>query len=196
MKRFKNHRLFGTGLFVVVFALLAILMSGAVNLGHARPRPASFVHDTEVEWRQIVGIILAGNTVGSGTGKVTGGGLPWHTSGGSAEANLTTGHLRFEVEGLVLAAGNAISTPDGVTSVKGTLVCDTTGTATGNSTLVDTSLVTLSAQGNAKFSGSLGVLPVACTSQPNIAFLIRTAGGAWLASGMVRVTETGDEDHN
>jgi hypothetical protein len=54
--------------------------------------------------------------------------------------------------------------------------------------------VPLSAQGNASFRGSLGTLPVACTSQPNIAFLIRTGGGAWLASGMVRVTETDGEN--
>ena len=93
--------------------------------------------------------------------------------------DLTTGALRFDVEGLVLAGGNSIGTPDNVTSVKGTLVCDTT--AAVNSTLVDSSLVTLSALGNAKFKGSLGVRPAAC-SLPNIAFLIRTSGGAWLAS--------------
>src|SRR6266403_1676614 len=75
----------------------------------------------------------------------------------------------------------------------GILVCGATG-VTGNSTLVDTPLVTLSAQGNANFRGSLGTLPAACTSQPNVAFLIRTGGGAWLASGMVRVTET-DNDY-
>ena len=109
--------------------------------------------------------------------------------------NLTTGAIRFDVDGLVLAAGNSIGTPDGVTSVKGTLVCDTTGVLnSGNSTLVDTPLVTLSAQGNANFRDSLGTLPSACTTQPNIAFLVRTGGGAWLASGMVRVTET-DDDH-
>jgi hypothetical protein len=60
---------------------------------------------------------------------------------------------------------------------------------------VDTALVTLDAQGDAKFKGNVGILPVACTSQPNIAFLIRTGGGAWIASGMVRVTET-DDDHD
>ena len=63
------------------------------------------------------------------------------------------------------------------------------------STLVDTPLVTLSAQGDARFKGNVGALPAACTTQPNIAFLIRTGGGAWLASGMVRVTET-DDDHD
>ena len=197
MKRLRDSGLFRTGLPVVVVMLFGVLILGAVNLGHAKALAPSSLAEAEVEWRQIVGIILPGNTVGVGTGKVTGGGLPWHTSRGSAEVNLTTGALRFAVDGLVLAAGNSIGTPDGVTSVKGTLVCDTTGVLnSGNSTLVDSPLVTLSAQGDARFRGSLGALPAACTSQPSIAFLIRTGGGAWLASGMVRVTETDDDDHH
>ena len=193
MNRLRSSGLFKSGLPVVAFLLVGILILGAVSLGYAKPPAVSSLGETELEWRQIVGIVLPGNTVGSGTGKVTGGGLPWHTSRGSAEVNLTTGTLRFSVDGLVLAAGNSIGTPDGITNVKGTLVCDTTGV---NSTLVDTPLVPLSAQGNASFRGSLGTLPLACTSQPNIAFLIRTGGGAWLASGMVRVTETDDDDHH
>ncbi len=193
MKGFSNSGFFGRGLRVVGFVLFGLLIFGAVNFMQANVAAASSFGENEVEWRQLVGIIVPGSVVGTGTGKATGGGLPWHTSGGHAEVNLSNGSIRFDVDGLVLAAGNSIGTPDGVTSVKGTLVCDTTG-VTGNSTLVDTPLVTLSAQGNANFRGSLGTLPAACTSQPNIAFLIRTGGGAWLASGMVRVTET-DADH-
>lgn len=194
MKGFRNSVFFRKGLPVVGFLLIGILILGAMNFVPAKAAVPSSFAENELEWRQIVGIIVPGSTVGSGTGKVTGGGLPWHTSGGRAEVNLTTGNLRFSVDGLVLAAGNSIGTPDGVTSVKGTLVCDTTGVASPNSILVDTPLIPLSAQGNARFSGSLGALPVACTSQPNIAFLIRTGGGAWLASGMVRETEA-DDDH-
>lgn len=174
---------------VVALATFAILMSGSVSLAHAS------LAETEVEWRQLVGVISPGNTVGTGSGKVTGGGTPWVVSNGSAEVNLTTGDIRFRVDGLVLAGGNSIGTPDGVTSVKGTLVCDTTGVLnSGNSTIVDTPLVTLSPQGNARFSGNLGALPLACTSQPNIAFLVRSGGGAWLAGGVVRITETDDDD--
>jgi hypothetical protein len=195
MKSIANRGFFRKGLPVVGFMLLGILVLGAVNFVDAKAATTSTFGEPEVEWRQIVGIIVPGSIVGTGTGKVTGGGLPWHTSGGHAEVNLTTGAIRFDVDGLVLAAGNSIGTPDGVTSVKGTLVCDTTGVLnSGNSTVVDTPLVTLNAQGNANFRGSLGALPVACTTQPNIAFVVRTGGGAWLASGMVRVTET-DDDH-
>jgi hypothetical protein len=77
-----------------------------------------------------------------------------------------------------------------VIQVKGTLVCDTTGSATGSSTLVDTALVSLSPQGDARFSGQVGPLPAACLSSPNIAFLIRVAGGAWIAAGEVRVVDS------
>ena|SRR5438128_9758799 len=89
---------------------------------------------------------------------------------------------------LRLAGGNAIGTPDNVTMVKGTLVCDTTGTANGNSALVDTPLVPLSAKGDARFRGDIGPLPFACVNEPNLAFLIRTAGGAWIANGAIRVS--------
>ena len=117
---------------MVGLVLFGILILGAVNLGYAKSPASPSIAETELEWRHIVGIISPGNTVGTGTGKVTGGGLPWSTSGGSAEVNLTTGDLRFHVEGLVLAGGNSIGTPDGVTSVKGTLVCDTTGVSSPN----------------------------------------------------------------
>jgi hypothetical protein len=146
------------------------------------------VDNLQAEWRQIIGIIQPGNKVGSGTGQVAGGGQPWTTAGGSADVDLATGRLQFQVQGFVLAGGNAIGTPGGVTMVKGTLVCDTTGTANGNSTLVDTPLVPLSAKGDARFRGDVGPLPFACVNEPNLAFLIRTGGGAWIANGAIRVS--------
>ena len=94
----------------------------------------------------------------------------------------------LSMQGFVLAGGNAIGTSDNVTMVKGTLVCDTTGTANGNSALVDTPLVALSAKGVARFRGDVGPLPSACVNEPNLAFLIRTAGGAWIANGAIRVS--------
>jgi hypothetical protein len=72
--------------------------------------------------------------------------------------------------------------------VKGTLVCDTDGDVTGNSTLADTPLVPLSAQRDAEFSGNVGPLPSAC-SLPDIASLVRissTPTNRWIANGAVR----------
>jgi hypothetical protein len=152
--------------------------------------PHAAFADQAVQWRRIVGIIQAGDTVGTGTGKVTGGGQPWYAVSGSAVVDLTSGEIQFHVQGLVFAGGNTIGTPGAVTQVKGTLVCDTTGSSNGNSTLVDTPLVTLSPQGDARFAGQVGPLPSACVNSPDIAFLIRVSGGAWIASGEVRAVET------
>ena len=139
-----------------------------------------------VKWKQIVGLREAGNPVGSGTGEVTGGGQPLSTKKGNARVNLGNGNLRFKVKGLVLAGGDSIGTPGAITQVKGTLVCDTDGSAGGgNSTLVDTPLVKLKRVGRAEFQGDVGPLPAAC-DEPDIAFLIRTATDVWIANGAVR----------
>jgi hypothetical protein len=161
----------------VIFMATVALMILLTNM--------AFGDGDQVQWKDIIGIIQAANAVGSGTGKVTGGGQPWHTQSGNAQVDLASGRLQFHVNGLVLAGGNSIGTPDNVTMVKGTLVCDTTGTLNGNSDLVDTELVALSATGDARFNGDVGPLPATC-AEPNLAFLIRTAGGAWIASGDVR----------
>ena len=134
-----------------------------------------------VRWRTIIGIIQAGNLVGN----IGGGGQPWSTLSGRARADLATGRVDFEVEGLVLAGGNTIGTPGAVNQVKGTLVC-IVGTTT---VALDTPLVPLSAQGNAEFSGSVGPVPSACTSS-NVAFLVRIAADRWIANGAVRSSST------
>ena len=158
----------------------------------------------EVRWERIVGIVQTGDVVGSGLtqpGSGPGsalGAAPWVTTEGEARVNLKTGKVKFEVEGLVLAVGSApgfpglpIGTTAGVTPVKGTLVCNVTGP--GNSTLVDTPAIPLSAQGDAEFSGNVvGPIPLACVNEPaDTAFLIRIAVGPfvgrWIAFGAVRV---------
>jgi hypothetical protein len=192
METFQHCRHFAAGLVILALMVIGIPNkivngAGAVHSGPAKPALFQQADSLEVEWKQIVGIIQPGNKVGSGTGQVAGGGQPWTTASGSAEVDLATGRLQFQVQGFVLAGGNAIGTPDSVTMVKGTLVCDTTGSANGNSSLVDTPLVPLSAKGDARFRGEIGPLPLACVNEPNLAFLVRTAGGAWIANGAVRV---------
>jgi len=195
METFPYGRRFAAGLVILALVVIGSQIKTVNGAGVAYSGPAKPLQqaDTlEVEWKQIVGIIQPGNKVGSGTGQVAGGGQPWTTAGGSAEVDLATGRLQFQVQGFVLGGGNAIGTPDSVTMVKGTLVCDTTGTANGNSTLVDTPLVPLSPKGDARFRGDLGLLPLACINEPNLAFVIRTAGGAWIGNGAVRVSGGGD----
>lgn len=150
-----------------------------------------------VSWKQVVGIIPAGNTVGTGNTAVPGGFLPWTTTAGAARVNLRSGEFQFVVRGLVFAGGGpgiVIGTPGPVTSVKGTLVCDVDGSGSGgNSVLVDTPSVPLSTTGDAMFSGHVDV-PSVCSSESDIAFLVRVTGfngnpvnGPWIANGAVLV---------
>lgn len=157
-------------------------------------------------WKQVVGIIPIGNVVGSGTGTVTGGFLPWTTTSGAAAVNLRTGELAFAVRGLVFAGGSptiAIGTPLPVTSVKGVLVCDNDGSAGGgNSVVVETPSVPLSATGDARFDGKIGPLPDVCSSEKDLVFLVRASAfngtateGPWIANGAV-LTFNDRRDHD
>jgi len=157
-----------------------LLLSSVAIAAAATSLPALADRDNTVRWETIIGIIQAGNVVAG----VAGGGQPWSTLGGNASVNLTNGKVDFEVRGLVLAGGNAIGTPATITQVKGTLVCDTNGSA-GGPVLVDTPLVTLSEEGDARFHGSVGALPAACTAEPDMAFLVRIGAGRWIANGAV-----------
>ena len=112
---------------------------------------------------------------------IASGGLPWITSGGNATVNFTDGTVTFVVEGLVLVGGAASGTRAGVATVKGTLVCDP---GAGDQVIIDTPLVPLSSQGNAAFSGHFEITPPPTCINP--LFLIRTSGGAWIATGAVR----------
>ena len=133
----------------------------------------SLAESDAVSWKRIIGIIQAGNTVSG----ISGGAQPWSTLGGEARVSLLTGHVEFEVRGLVLAGGDSIGTPGTIAQVKGIIVC-------GSGSVVDTPTVPLSAQGDAEFDGNVAV-PVSCTP---VAFLIRIPAPAnrWIANGAVR----------
>jgi len=138
-----------------------------------------FADSDSVTWKRIIGIIQAGNTVFD----IAGGGQPWSTLGGEARVGLRTGHVEFEVRGLVLAGSNSIGTvPATINQVKGTIACGLTA-----ANQADTPLVPLSAQGDAEFDGNITV-PASCTAA-NIVFLIRIPTlptSRWIANGAVR----------
>ena len=167
---------------------VAGLALGAAVIGqNASGQNTDAGSDDTVHWQSVIGIVQANNVVGSGTGAVTGAPGPWSALDGHVNVDLTRGKIDFYVRGLVLAGGNAIGTPGTVLQVKGTLVCDTDGSASvgKNSVLVDTPLVELSDEGDARFSGNVGQLPPVCTSESDIAFLIRVGAGKWIANGTV-----------
>ena len=153
--------------------LTAIAIAGLGAMPAARADPQN-----TARWQTIVGITDANNVVAG----IQGGGQPWSALGGHALVDLRSGRMEFEVRGLVFAGGNTIGTPAPVGSVKGTIVCNATG---ANSQVIDTPLVPLDEEGNARFSGDLGSLPAICASQPDVAFLIRIPAGRWIANGAV-----------
>ena len=155
--------------------LLAAAAIAFLALSTASPAKAD-----SVRWRTIVGIVQAGNMVGN----IQGGGQPWTALGGRARVDLGTSRVNFDVQGLVLAGGNTIGTPGAVVQVKGTLVCDPGG---ANVTL-DTALVPLSPEGDADFSGPIGLIPTTCNAT-NVIFLVRINGDRWIANGAVRTTQ-------
>ena len=158
-----------------------IALGAALSGGNASADSGYTLH-----WQSVIGIVQANNVVGSGTGAATGAPGPWSARGGHVNVDLDDGKINFVVRGLVLAGGNSIGTPGTVLQVKGTLVCDTDGSASGgNSVLVDAPLVELDDQGNARFSGNVGSFPAVCTSEPDVAFLIRTGSGRWIGNGTV-----------
>src|SRR3970040_2110723 len=77
--------------------------------------------DQKVRWEAFVGNIRTGaaGAVGSGTGAVNAAGGTWVATGGEARVNLSTGELRFEIEGLVRADGNDVGTPGSNVQVRG-----------------------------------------------------------------------------
>jgi len=158
-----------------MLALLAVLCSAAAAFAQ---------NDAVVRWKTIVGNITVSNN--DAVGGINPGTTPWSTLGGRARVNLATGHVSFDVDGLVLNGGNATGTPGGVDQVEGSLICDA---GAKDQTIFTTTPVPLNAQGNADFSGTFNTIPGTCT---NPLFLIRIgpdlpgANQRWIATGAVR----------
>ena len=162
-----------------------LIVSGVALAAAVIGQTASADPGDSLRWQSVIGIAAPNGIVGSGTGAVNGAPGPWSALGGKVKVDPDKGKIEFSVDGLVLAAGNAIGTPGTFTQLKGTVVCDTDGSASGgNSVLVDTPLVQLDDQGDARFSGSVA-MPAVCASEPDVAFLFRTSSGRWIANGTV-----------
>jgi hypothetical protein len=140
--------------------------------------------DSVVRWKSIVGVITAQN-VDNPVGNIHSGTFAWSARGGRASVNLSTGATSFEVDGLVINGTSFSGTPGPVSAVTGTLVCNA-GDRT--ETAFDTAAVSLSARGDAHFSGHIAGVPASCS---NPLFLIRiatpaAAAGLWIATGADR----------
>jgi hypothetical protein len=162
----------------------SLIVSGIALSAAAFGQNASADSSDNLRWQSVIGIAAPNNVVGVGTGAITGGPTPWSTLGGHVNVDLTKSRITFDVRGLVLAGGNSIGTPGAVAQVKGTLLCDTDGSA-GDTFFVDTPLVDLSEQGEAQFTGRVSALPAVCSTEPDVAFLIRVGAGKWIANATV-----------
>jgi hypothetical protein len=140
-----------------------------------------------VRWASIVGVITA-PAVDNPVAGVKAGAGPWSVRSGHARVNLSNGNTTFDVDGLVLNGGNSTGTPGPVTAVTGTLIC---GAGTTTQSVLDTTAVRLSTQGDAHFSGQISGVPASCD---NPLFLIRIAvpagaAGRWIATAGERHIE-------
>jgi hypothetical protein len=154
---------------------------------------AAFANDNDeslVRWRNIVGVITSPG-VDAPVGNIHAGATAWTVRSGRASVNLATGATSFEVEGLSINSTTSSGTPGPISAVVGTLVCVA---ADKTQTNFDTTSVSLSAQGDAHFSGHIAGVPASCG---NPLFLIRIAApagaaGRWIATGTERFI--GDND--
>ena len=154
---------------------------------------ASFAQaQNTVRWRAIVGVITAPNVDNPVAGSIHSGTSPWTTRAGSANVNLGTGAVSFNVEGLVLNGGNSAGTlPANFPNVVGTLVCNPGSTTAGQpQAILDTPQVSLNQQGDADFSGNLVGIPPAQCANPLFLIRVPAAGGRWIANGAVRTTDS------
>jgi hypothetical protein len=177
-------KLFRAVLLSVLGTILAVQLPFGVT-------PVQAEND-KVTWEDIAGVTTpviadttpghAGLVVANDVQTIPPGGRPWFVQSGNASFRPVNGELRFKVKGLVLLGGGATGTPDGVTQVKGTIVCN-------GPVVVDADPVALSPQGDAEFHGRVTPVP----SCVNPIFLIRIGPGTpgsitdrWIAAGVVR----------
>jgi hypothetical protein len=90
----------------------------------------------------------------------------------------TDGRIKVRGKGLLLGGGNGIGTNAGQ-SVRATLICEAAAPFTPR----DTGLVPLEANGDFRIDDALSPAPPAECAGPVL--LIRNAGGAWFAAGIV-----------
>jgi len=186
-----------------VFGLLFLAL--AATAGAASMNGNSNMNgNSSVRWRTVVGVITAqnvdnpicrtdaqgrcmGTTIDSGT-------FAWSARSGSARVDLATGETTFRVNGLVINGTSFSGTAGPITQIEGTLVCNL---GAAMEAVLDTDPVTLSAQGDARFSGQLADVPTPCN---NPLFLFRivspaVARGRWIATGADLAAPAGAGDY-
>jgi hypothetical protein len=105
---------------------------------------------------------------------------PWRIADLRAEVDIT-GRIKVRGRGLLLASGNSIGR-NGNQSVFATLICEGTAPFVERST---SSTVPLEANGDFRIDDTLNPVPLGDCPSPVL--LIRNAGGAWFAAGILKL---------
>jgi hypothetical protein len=114
---------------------------------------------------------------------VSPGGTPWVIK--KFEAGVQEdGDIRAEGTGLVLAGGNSIGSPDGVTSVAATLFCQTSPGAPPTFSAHSSGAHPLAADGDFKFKDTLFPVPPSPCTNPALLIRANNSNGPWLAAGI------------
>src|SRR5258705_8074665 len=124
-------------------------------------------NDAVVRWKTIVGNITVSNN--DAVAGINPGTTPWSTLGGRASVNLVTGHVSFDVDGLVLNGGNGTGTPGGVDQVEGSLICDA---GKADQTIFTTMPVPLNADSNTVVSRTFNTSLCTCPNPTCLPWLV------------------------
>jgi hypothetical protein len=160
---------------VIIAGVVAVLMLAQVSLVTAKA-PSKVL-----DWGTMVGVPtgLTGTLSQAPLRGISGGGIPWMLSSGQGELS-TSGHLKVEVEGLVLASGTSAGT-NPISSFRALVSC-VKSDGTFQNILTDPFPATTgpasSGGGDADIETDV-TLPAPCIAP--IVF-VTSPGGAWFAS--------------
>jgi len=110
-------------------------------------------------------------------------GNPWVIERFKAKVK-ENGDIRAEGKGLVLAGGNSIGTPDGVTMVAATLFCQTSPGPPATFSAHSSGAHPLAADGDFKIKDTLSPAPPDPCTNPALLIRATNSAGVWLAAGI------------
>ena len=114
---------------------------------------------------------------------VSPGGTPWVINKFDARVE-EDGDISADGTGLVLAGGNSIGTPDGVTLVAATLFCQTSPGPPPMFSAHSSGAHPLAADGDFKFKDTLTPVPPSPCTNPALLIRANNSNGPWLAAGI------------
>ncbi len=116
-------------------------------------------------------------------------GNPWVIEDFKAKVK-ENGEIKADGKGLVLAGGNSIGTPDGVTMVAATLFCQTSaGPPAATFSAHSSGAHPLAADGDFKIRDTLSPTPPDPCTNPALLIRATNSTGVWLAAGIPKVDD-------